>query len=368
MAVDRGDHARGLPARSAFVGAVLGVAAVTAALVFVPSLDHLATTPRLYGWTWDLALHDSTANTPCGAGDYGISDAPGTAALSEVCTQNVQLDGHPVAALAFTRLRGVPMRAAVVEGRAPRSPREIAVGTKTLDVLGKRIGDTVHAKGRSRALDFRIVGRVALPTLGQSQPLDDGAIFTGRGFAPLFDQNLFERYFVVRFARGADAAAVTARLVAIPQLERQSGPNRPVEIARVQQVNWFPYTLAILLGMLGLVALLHALMTSVQRRRGEFAVLKTLGFTRRQVRATVAWHATTLGVVGLIVGIPVGLVIGAVVWHAVADGFGTATATATSALAVLVLVPGALVVVNLAALLPGWVAGRADPAVALRSE
>ena len=71
---------------------------------------------------------------------------------------------------------------------------------------------------------------------------------------------------------------------------------------------------------------------------------------------------------GLIVGIPVGLVIGAVVWHAVAHGFGTATATATSALAVLVLVPGALVVVNLAALLPGWVAGRADPAVALRSE
>ena len=73
--------------------------------------------------------------------------------------------------------------------------------------------------------------------------------------------------------------------MAIPQLERQRGPNRPVEIARVQQVNWFPYTLAILLGMLGLV-----------------------------------------------------------------------------------LVPGALVVVNLAALLPGWVAGRADPAVALRSE
>ena len=121
MAVDRGDHARGLPARSAFVGAVLGVAAVTAALVFVPSLDHLATTPRLYGWTWDLALHDSTANTPCGGDDYGIPRVAGAAALSEVCTQNVQLDGHPVAALAFTRLRGVPIRAAVVEGRAPRS-------------------------------------------------------------------------------------------------------------------------------------------------------------------------------------------------------------------------------------------------------
>jgi cell division protein FtsX len=242
------------------------------------------------------------------------------------------------------------------------------VGTKTLDVLGKSIGDTVHAKGRSRALDFRIVGRVALPTLGQSQPLADGAIFTGRGFAPLFDPNLFERFFVVRFAPDADAAAVTARLVAIPQLVRQSGPTQPVEIARVRQVNWFPFTLAILLGVLGFVALLHALVTSVQRRRREFAVLKTLGFTRRQVRATVAWHATALGVVGLAVGIPVGLVVGAVVWHAVAHGFGTATATATSALAVLVLVPGALVVVNLAALLPGRAAGRADPAVALRSE
>ena len=241
MAVDRGDSARGLPARSAFAGAVLGVAAVTAALVFVPSLDHLAATPRLYGWTWDLALRDNTSNTACGAGDYGVSDVPGTAALSEVCTQNVQLDGHPVAALAFARLRGrADARGCRRRAGAAESPRDRRRGPRPSTSWARASGTPCTRRAGAAALDFRIVGRVALPTLGQSQPLEDGAIFTGRGFTPLFDQNLFERYFVVRFAAGADAAAVTGQLVAIPQLERQSGPTRPVEIARVQQVELVP--------------------------------------------------------------------------------------------------------------------------------
>ena len=45
-------------------------------------------------------------------------------------------------------------------------------------------GDTVQVQGRSSTVAFRIVGRVALPTLSQGQPLADGAVFTGAGFAP----------------------------------------------------------------------------------------------------------------------------------------------------------------------------------------
>lgn len=367
MALDRGREGRTLPVRSAFVAAVLGVVGVTAMLVLVPSLDHLAATPRLYGWTWDVAMRDATANTPCGGDDFGVSHVRGLAALSEVCNQSVQLDGHSVSALAFTSMRGDAVTPEVLAGRAPQGPREVAVGSKTLDALGKRVGSTVRVKGRSTAREFEIVGRVALPTLGQGQPLADGAVFTGAGYAPLFDQNLFQRYFVVRFAADADRASVTRRLAAIPQLSPPSGPTQPVEVARVRQADWFPIALAVLLGTLGLVVVGHALVTSVQRRRAEFAVLKTLGFERRQVRATIAWHATAVAAVGLLIGIPIGLLVGNLVWREVARGFGTAAITATPLVAVLLTIPSALVLVNLVALLPARAAARPLPAVGLLS-
>ena len=107
--------------RSAAVGAVLGVLGVTAVLVFGASLDALVDAPARYGAPWDFQLTDETANTPCGAGDYGLGGHRGIAALTEVCTQNVQLDGRPVGALAYTASPG--------DRFSPRSSR-----------VGRRVG------------------------------------------------------------------------------------------------------------------------------------------------------------------------------------------------------------------------------------
>jgi ABC-type antimicrobial peptide transport system permease subunit len=137
---------------------------------------------------------------------------------------------------------------------------------------------------------------------------------------------------------------------------------------RLRQINWFPTILAGLLTVLALVAVGHALVTSVRRRRREIALLKTVGFSRRQVSATVAWQATTLAVVGLMVGIPIGLLIGRAVWEAVADGLGVATVATMPALALALTGVAALLLVNAIAFFPGRAAARTRPAVALRSE
>jgi ABC-type lipoprotein release transport system permease subunit len=55
----------------------------------------------------------------------------------------------------------------------------------------------------------------------------------------------------------------------------------------------------------------HTLVTSVRRRWRDLAVLKTLGFTRGQVGATVAWQAITFAVVALAFGLPWGSPSGA---------------------------------------------------------
>ena len=163
-------------------------------------------------------------------------------------------------------------------------------------------------------------------------------------------------------------AAVERRVAAIPDVERPFGPTVPVEVDRLRQVNWLPATLGALLAVLALLAVGHALVTSVRRRRRELAVLKTLGFDRRQIRATIAWQATTLAIVGLVIGIPAGIIIGNLVWRLVADGLGVATNASIPLLAILLTVACALAAVNLIAFFPARAAARTRPAVTLRSE
>src|SRR5207244_3555760 len=65
-------------------------------------------------------------------------------------------------------------------------------------------------------------------------------------------------------------------------------------------------------------ALFLTLFASVRRRRQDLAVLKTIGFTRRQLAATVAWQATVAAIVGSAVGIPLGIALGRWLWTAFA--------------------------------------------------
>jgi len=368
MALEPGRGRTAVPVRTAFVGAALGVLGVTAVLVFSASVDHLAATPGRYGATWDFKVVDTTSNTPCGAGDFGLGQQAGIASLAEICTQTVQVDGRPVGGMAFTQLQGQAIEPEVTAGRPPTGPHEVALGAKTLHALGKHLGDKVEITGRYAAATYRIVGQVVLPTLLSAQPLADGAAFTGEGYAPLFDQNLFNRTFVGRFAPGSAHAAVDRRIDAIAQLSPPTGPTVPVEVDRLHGIDWLPATLAVLLGGLGVLAVGHALVTGVRRRRRDLALLKTLGFDRRQLRSTVAWQATTLGFVGLLVGIPAGVVLGVLTWRVVADGLGVAAGATVPYVALAVMAVVALVLVNAIAFLPARAAANCRPAVALRSE
>jgi ABC-type antimicrobial peptide transport system permease subunit len=373
MALEPGRGRTAVPVRSAYLGAVFGVLGVTAVLVFAASLDHLVATPRLFGSTWDFQARDTNFNPTstddgCGRGAFGLAREPGVGAVAAVCTDDIQLSGGPVTGWGFTPVRGT-IEPEVVAGRTPRTSGEVALGSVTLDALGKRIGDTVQGRGPNGTAHYRIVGQVVFPKLGDPQALADGAAFTGAGLTRVFDSNnSSNRFLLGRFTPGSDRAAVEHRIAAIPGLGNPAGSTVPVEVDRLRRIGWFPATLAALLAGLALLAVGHALVTGVRRRRRDLALLKTLGFNRRQVRATVAWQATILATVGLVVGIPAGLIVGNFVWRLVADGLGVSTTAAIPTLALLLTVPAALALVNLIAYLPARAAARTRPAVALRSE
>jgi len=115
-------------------------------------------------------------------------------------------------------------------------------------------------------------------------------------------------------------------------------------------------------------ALLLTLLASVRRRRHDLAVLKTIGFTRRQLAATVAWQATMAAIVGSAVGIPLGIALGRWLWTAFARQIYAVPEPAVPVGAVLLLPLVALVLVNLVAAVPGRSAARTPAALALRAE
>ena len=122
----------------------------------------------------------------------------------------------------------------------------------------------------------------ALPALGGTQPLADGAVFTSAGFAPLNTTN-GTPFLVGRFAPGTNQTRAQRKIAELPSIATPTRATVAVEINRLRQINWFPATLAALLAELALLAVGHALVTAVRRRRRDLALLKTLGFNRRQV-------------------------------------------------------------------------------------
>jgi len=134
-----------------------------AAITFAASLQHLLQTPALYGQTCDFEGTPPPGSTPPLIHEL-IAD-PAIAGLglgAGVYNPPVHIDGREVGVRAVDQLKG-SIEPTVTEGRAPRSPDEILLGTKTLRALGKHIGDRVTMTSGARAVALRIVGRGVIP-------------------------------------------------------------------------------------------------------------------------------------------------------------------------------------------------------------
>jgi ABC-type lipoprotein release transport system permease subunit len=370
FALDQGRARPALPVRSSLVGATFGILVIVGVLVFSSSLDHLVSTPSAYGWNWDTTAGDLSIEPPendCGPITTVLVDEPVVSDVAAVCTSAVTIAGRPITAWGFQQLRG-RIEPLIVEGRAPTGPDEVALGRETMDLAGVGVGDHVRIQGPGRSSTFRVVGQAVVPGLGDPSPPADSATFESAALARLGDANGGWN-LVVRLAPGVDRARAMRVLRKIGgNTGEPLSPRVPTEIDRVRRIDGLPVALAVFVSVVAVVAVGFALVTTVRRRRRALAVLKTLGFGRGQVRAAVAWQATTVVAVGLLLGIPLGLVAGRLVWGLVADQLGVSGDPTWPVVGILLLVPIAVLLVNLVAALPARRAARTLPAVVLRSE
>jgi hypothetical protein len=382
FALEPGRGSTAVPVRTTIGSAFIAVAAVTAAVVVAASLGHLVDTPRLFGWTWDASVEiggndPAQARATQAAAGHALDRDRDVADWSWFSLSSVELKGRPIPAVGRVPSRPAP-GFVVAAGRLPRTDHEIALGIRTMHDLGVGIGGHVAAKDRrGRSVPLTVVGQSVLPGLGTYSGSDktapgEGALLTAAGLSrvgPPFEANRI----VIGLRPGLDAAARTAALRRIARLS----PDPSGLVVRVQEpsdvVAWgdiksTPVMLALVLALLATMTLAHGLITSVRRRRRELALLKTLGFTRRQVTGTVAWQASTVAAIAVLLGVPLGIVVGRWAWSVLVDDLGTIAESVVPWVVLAVGVPVLLVVANVVAFIPGRVASRLRPATVLRSE
>jgi hypothetical protein len=183
---------------------------------------------------------------------------------------------------------------------------------------------------------------------------------------------------LIRFRPGVDHAA------AIRRLERTGGDRlsrirsvegiqalpvqRPAEIVNYRTMGTAPLVLAGMLAAGAVVALALTLAASVRRRSRDLALLKTLGFVRRQVVAVVIWQASVPVAIGTVVGVPLGIATGRFLWARFASELYVVPQPAISIVTVIVVAISALALAILTAIVPGWRAARTSVATVLRAE
>ena len=82
----------------------------------------------------------------CGRPKTRLVELGAIDSIANACAVNVTLGGRAIGAVGLTSLRGA-IEPTVLEGRAPRSDDEVALGTETMRSLDAEVGARVTGEG-----------------------------------------------------------------------------------------------------------------------------------------------------------------------------------------------------------------------------
>lgn len=384
-ALERGRGRASIPIATALIGTVAAVAALVATTVFGSSLSNLLATPRLYGLGWQVDLGGLSYKQVTGI-VADLSDNPSVARITYgINGKYVKVNGAPVAATIVRDAKG-PLVFSLVAGQYPHGGSEIALGTQTLAAARAHVGSKVMLtiigpSGSPSSTEVTVVGTLAFPPNLSSGGLGVGAVLPfATATNTLCGAGPSSSHCASALVSGTPSwgMAITttpnaAGRATVARLDRRyasdlSVLSLPTNLVNFGQAVNFPLLLGSTLALFGAATLAHLLFVTVARRRREIALLKVLGFVRRQVVAAVCWQATTVSVVGIVVGVPTGAALGDFVWRTFASNLGAVPVAVVPLGLVVAIGAGVVVFGNLLALAPAVLATRLHPAEALRED
>jgi ABC-type lipoprotein release transport system permease subunit len=368
MALETRRGPTALPSRAALIGVTVGVAGVVATLVVGARVDHLLASPNLWGANYDaIVTTDGVLSSiePTAERIAGDPDVEAVALFDslDLVVHAADRQSEVEAVTLWARQGEIPP--VLAQGRAPAAPDEVALGDEVLDRLGLDVGDTLEVGLDGEEATLRVVGRHLQPA---EDDANSGMLLAPQGFEAL-EGDEGDHGVLVRFAPDVDTDAALARLRGLGDEVDVTAANddAPSNVDNLDELGALPAVLASFLALLAVVAVVHALVSTPRRRGHDLAVLRVLGFVGAQMRSTLRWQALTVVAVGLLVGVPSGIIAGRRIWSALARAIGVVDDWSFPWLTVVIVVPVALGVAALLAVLPGRAAARVPPGRVLRT-
>jgi predicted lysophospholipase L1 biosynthesis ABC-type transport system permease subunit len=211
------------------------------------------------------------------------------------------------------------------------------------------------------------VGIAVVPTIGGIDGIGHGGLVTADGLKRVERKPTSSlAAIVLRPEATAEARKRIARQINhTPDAGLQDRPGVIVNLARVRRIPGF---LAALLAALLLLTMFHAVVTSIQSRRRDVAVLRAIGADRRWIGRAVHWQASVLTAMPLVFGVPLGLIAGSVVFRAFVGRIGAVPDPAIPIVLVIAMAIGLVVLANVVAVVPARRARRLSTAELLKAE
>jgi putative ABC transport system permease protein len=259
-------------------------------------------------------------------------------------------------------------------GRWPSGANEIAIDRATSEDEGLGVGDRIQVAGRGPVQNFKIVG---IAEFG-------GVASIGGATIAIFDvptaQKLFDkvgRLDIIRVAgeEGVSEAELVRRIEPIlpPTAQvKSASAQADDDAAEVSQgVDIIRYALLAFAGIalfVGSFVIANTLTITIAQRVREFATLRTIGASRRQLLTSVLVEALVIGTVASVAGLLLGLAL-AELLNALFVGVGIdlpRSGTIVATRTVLVSLAVGILVTLLASLRPALRATRVPPIAAVR--
>jgi putative ABC transport system permease protein len=200
-------------------------------------------------------------------------------------------------------------------GDLPTGPNQVAIDTGTASKQGFKVGDTIGVQAVGPAQHLQITGIAKLSGVSSI----GGATFAL--FSQPTAQRLFDKVGQLDFIRIQSKSGVpTAKLVS--EIKPLMPPTAAIRDAAGQAkqdkkqvssfISFIQYALLAFAGValfVGAFVIANTLSITIAQRMREFATLRTLGASRRQVMRAVIVEAFVIGLFGSIVGLFLGLAL-----------------------------------------------------------
>ena len=242
------------------------------------------------------------------------------AVADDSATKIIDKDGKPITTsgaptfgfgVDFSQPRFNPLR--LTSGRWPTSPDEVVIDSGTAGDKGFKVGDSVLIATLKPVRSFKLVGIAQYGSVGSIGNATFSA-FTIPAAQELLDRKGKLDAISVAAKPGVSEQQLVDQIKQVMPLNKVDVRTRAEQVKEAKKsvsftkiIKYFLLSFATIALFVGAFVIFNTLSITISQRIREFATLRTIGASRRQLLTSVTIEALVIGTLGALIGLVTGI-------------------------------------------------------------